>query len=302
MLPLVDTAIGARRVLVFGEHSFTESPPGTAIHPAIGAELTNTTGMRLPAGPVTVFDDGTYGGDGLLAFFPEGEKRIISFGEDLSVTGTLTRSHTRTLTAVTLGQGVMILRRKLGYEGVYHFQSAAGEARQLILEHPISPGASLTEPPSYAERTGRAYRFALTLPAKGDQTLRVREESPLDERVLLTELSLEGLLSYAVNQEIPPEAREKLGRAVELKRAADAADQARADTEARRSWLIAEQDRIRRNLEAAGNQSPQGQEYLKRLALTDGEIDELTGAVDRAVLEARAARGAYESYLTALTL
>jgi hypothetical protein len=302
MLPLVEGVMAARRVLVFGEHGFTENPPGTAVHPAISAELTNTTGMRLPAGPVTVFDGGTYGGDGLLAFFPEGERQIISFGEDLSVTGTLTRANTRTLTAVTLGEGVMIIRRRLGYEGVYHFQNAAGEARELILEHPISPGASLTEPPSYAERTGRVYRFAQTLPGRGEQTLRVREESPLDERILLTGLSLEGLLSYAVDQEIPPEVREKLRRAVELKREADAADQGRADTEARRSRLIAEQDRIRRNLEAAGNQSPQGQEYLKRLARMDGEIDELTVAADRAVLEARAAREAYESYLTGLSL
>jgi hypothetical protein len=302
MLPLVEGVVGAERILVFAGDSFTEVPAGTAVHPAVSAELTNTTGMRLPPGPITVFDGGTYGGDALLAFFPENERRIISYGEDLSVTGTVSASAARSITAVRMSGGIMTLNRTLSYERIYNFRSASSGERRIILEHPITPGTSLAEPADYRERTGRVYRFEQALPAGGEGSLRVREESPTAERITLTQLRLESLLSYVSNQEIPADARALLVRAVELKRGADAADQARADIEARRSWLITEQDRIRRNLEAAGNQSPQGQEYLKRLSAMDGEIDALTLELDRAARDARSARESYENYLGSLEL
>jgi hypothetical protein len=300
MLPLVEGTVRAERFLVFSEGSFTES--AVEAHPAISVELTNTTGMRLPAGPITVFDGGTYGGDGLITFFPENEKRIISYGEDLSVSGSLSLSTTRTVSSVRLSRGIMTINRKLGYERVYSFRNAAAGEKRLILEHPITPGTELAEPAAYRERTGRVYRFAQTLPAGRELSLRVREESPASERITLTQLRLDSFLSYASNQEIPAEVRALLERAVELKRGADAAERDRGDREARRTRLISEQDRIRRNLEAAGNQSPQGQEYLKRLSAMDGEIDALAAELDRAAQAARTAQEAYETYLASLEI
>ncbi|MDR2517659.1 MAG: hypothetical protein LBC88_09810, partial [Spirochaetaceae bacterium] len=66
--------------------------------------------------------------------------------------------------------------------------------------------------------------------------------------------------------------------------------------------LIAEQDRIRRNLEAAGRDTPQGQEYLRRLGVQDGEIDALSVQADSAQEQARTAQVSYESYLASLSL
>ena len=56
MLPLVEGAVKAEKTLVF---SGARASGSTTINPAIGAELTNTSGMKLPAGPITVYDGGT---------------------------------------------------------------------------------------------------------------------------------------------------------------------------------------------------------------------------------------------------
>ncbi|MDR1863158.1 MAG: DUF4139 domain-containing protein, partial [Treponema sp.] len=77
MLPLVEGAVKAEKTLVF---SGARMSPGISVNPAISTELTNTSGMKLPAGPITVYDGGTYAGDALIAFFPENEKRLISYG------------------------------------------------------------------------------------------------------------------------------------------------------------------------------------------------------------------------------
>jgi len=96
--------------------------------------------------------------------------------------------------------------------------------------------------------------------------------------------------------------RQALQRAVELKQAADAADAAVRDIEAQRSRLVSDQDRIRRNLEAAGSQTQQGQEYLRRLVALDGEIDTMTTNLQTANASAKSAQEAYVNYLNGLNL
>jgi predicted nucleic acid-binding Zn-ribbon protein len=110
------------------------------------------------------------------------------------------------------------------------------------------------------------------------------------------------LLSYSTNQEIPANVRTALARAVELRRAVEAAEAGVREIEVQRSRLISDQDRIRRNLEAAGNQTPQGQEYLRRLVSLDGEIDALAPVLEKANTDTKAAQQAYESYLSGLNL
>ncbi|GHT69443.1 hypothetical protein FACS1894110_18900 [Spirochaetia bacterium] len=298
MLPLVDGNIETKKLLIFvGTNAL-----GKNIHPNLGAEISNTTGMKLPAGPITIYDGGTYAGDALIEFLNDGEKRLISWGEDLSVTGTAAVSSTQILSAVTIKGGLMTISRKQGYEKKYTLKNAAAEKKSLIIEHPITTGAALMEPASFDEQTPSVYRFSRELPAKGELEFIVREESPLDVRISLSSLRLDTLVSYASNQEIPALVRAGLQEAVELKRKADYAARTSVENESRRTFLVSEQDRIRRNLEAAGNNTQQGQEYLKRMAALDADIDAQNRRIEEGVNAAEAARKAFEDYLGALEL
>jgi hypothetical protein len=299
MLPLVEGTVGVEKTLVF---SGARAAAGGPVHPAISAELTNTTGMKLPAGPVTVFDGGTYAGDALIDFFPPGEKRLISYGDDLSVSGSMSAASSQLISAVKISQGLMTITRKISYEKTYTFKNASGEAKRLILEHPLTPGTSLSAPEAFDERTDSLYRFSRLLPADKEFTLTVREERPISEGIALSQLRLESFIAYASNQEIPAQVRAVLQRALELKRAADRALEAQTEAEEQRTRLINGQDRIRQNLEAAGRDSPQGQEYLRRLVSMDGEIDDLTAQVDRARKNAQEAQSAYNDYLASIDL
>jgi hypothetical protein len=299
MLPLIEGPVAAVKTLIFsGERAASY---GT-INPAAGAELTNTTGMKLPAGPVTVYDGGTYAGDALIEFFPEGEKRLVSYGEDLSVSGSAAASFSRTVSAVTVSKGIMTLNRKQCYERVYTLLNASSEAKRIVVEHPVTAGAVLAEPDLAEEKTNSLYRFTRELPAGREFTFTVREETPVTEQLRLAQFRPETFASYIADGEIPENIRAALAGAVELKGKADEAKAALAEIEARRGRLTADQDRVRRNLEAAGNQTPQGQEYLRRLAGLDAEIDALASHAEEAGKTARAAQTAYEDYLNAMEL
>jgi len=299
MLPLVEGSVRAERTLIF---SGARALSGGTIHPEIGAELTNTSGMRLPAGPITVYDGGIFAGHALIDFFPENERRFITFGEELSVTGNVTTSLDRHVTAVTVSGGVMTISRRQSHERVYTIRNASDEERRVIIEHPITPGAELVSPSSADDYTATLYRFNRNLNARESFTFTVREETPIAESVTLAQLHPQALLHFATNDEIPANARAVLTRAIQLRRFADEAAAAQAELERQRTWLISEQDRIRRNLEAVGIQSPQGQEFLSRLVSLDNEISSLNTRVEAAAQETQRARRDFESFLATVSI
>jgi len=292
MFPLVESAIEAKATLIYS---------GAGRYPKLGAEITNTTGMKLPAGPVTVYDGGIYAGDALLEFWNENEKRLISFGEDLSVTASVSDASLREVSAVAVSGGVMTITRYWIYNKTYTFINSGSVSKSLIIEHNQTAQTELVTPAAF-EKTASAYRFNLTLPANRETSLTVSERRPVSERITLLSLRADSFLSYATNQEIPANVRAALQRAVELKQAVDAADAAARDIETQRTRLISDQDRIRRNLEAAGSQTPQGQDYLTRLVSLDREIDELAANLSRAQAQVRTAQQAYESYINGINL
>jgi len=290
MLPLVEVNIEARKLLIYSSGN----------HPRLGAEITNTSKMKLPAGPVTVYD-GVYAGDALLEFWNENEKRLISFGEDLSVTALSGSTNTNIISAVTVTAGVMSITRDINYIKNYTFKNSSSDSKLLIVEHSKISQAELISPKA-AEQTSSLYRFELTLPANKETVLTVNEKRPVSERITLLQLRPESFLSYSSNQEIPANVRRALERAIELKKEVDTADSAVKNIEANRARLTSDQDRIRRNLEAAGSQTQQGQEYLRRLVSLDSEIDALSPALERANAALKTSQTNYENYLNGLNL
>jgi hypothetical protein len=298
MLPLVDSQIPAEKIHIV---SGSRAALG-AIHPDIAVELTNTTGMKLPAGPVTVFDGGTYAGDALMEFFPQNEKRMVSFGEDLSVTAWCETKNARAVSAVSVSKGVMTITRKITFEKTYTVKNASADNKQIVIEHPITRGAKLTSPLSADNSTDSLYRFRQTVSAGGTLTFTVSEESPQEERVELARIRADSFASYAANAELPDNARKAMQGAAELQQKIADTQTALSQLESDKNDLAREQDRVRQNLQAAGNQTSQGQNYLSRLSGLDDQIAALAARIDAAKETLRAAQKALSDYIASMQI
>jgi hypothetical protein len=298
MIPLVNSNIEAQKTLILSGSKAMNSN----IHPELAAELTNTTGMKLPAGPITVFDGGTYAGDALLEFFSDKDKRFISYGEDLSVNASAANVINRVISTVTVNAGVMIINRRQIVERTYKVKNGSSESRRLIIEHPITGGAELTEPKTYLEKTDSIYRFVQNLSADKEISFIVKEESPISERIILTQLRLENFVSYSTNQEIPANVRRALAQAVELRQKNDVARQALTELESRRTRLYSDQDRVRSNLSAVGSSSDLGREYMRRMTELDKEIDGLKQDIEKATALVQSTQKDVENYIAGLKL
>lgn len=295
MFPLISGPIAAEKVSIYTADSGEPNP-------MLGVRLTNSLGMKLPAGPITVFDGGIYAGDALLEFLPEKDKRLVVYGQDLSVIGRDSRTSARETTGVKLSQGVLTFTRRQTFTRDYEFRNASSTPRKLIVEHPIMAGAELLAPKSFEEKTDSLYRFALALPASASATLEVQERLPSSERVVITGLGTATYLAYASSTELSQPLKDAMKRAADLASRLDAAKKNLADLSTQRNDLIATQGRIRQNLEAVGRDSSQGQDYLKRLMDSEKALDANATAVQTARKTQQDAQNALDTYVAGLDL
>jgi hypothetical protein len=303
MLPLTEGEVEARKVLIFnGRSVLARGSYLSGIHPQIGVELTNTTGQKLPPGPVTVFDAGSYAGDALVSFLGAGEKRLLSYADDLSVSGSVSSNTRRVISTVKVSGGVMTITRKTSYEVTYTFNNTSLEEKSIIIEHPIRLNAVLALPEKADERTDSVYRFNRTLPARRSFSFQVVEETPASERLSLTGMSIDSFVSLASNGDIPQDVRTALQQAVTLRRAADTAASLVNELDAELTRTQTEQARIRDNLTAVGTGTPAGGQYLARLQEIDTRIDTINADYDKALAASRAATRAYNDYIAGMEL
>jgi hypothetical protein len=196
----------------------------------------------------------------------------------------------------------MTITRKRLSTRHYSVRNASAEDKRIVIEHPIRWEAKLVEPKTPEEETASLYRFERALGGGKTITLAVKEESPSEERVILSNATEQAFAAYIANGEIPAKVRSSLEKAAALKKTAAAAKQDLADKEAGRARLVTDQDRIRKNLEAAGNTTVQGQEYLARMAQMDKDIDARAAACEEATKALKSAEAAYSLYIAGLKL
>lgn len=299
MLPLVEAKLDAERVSVF---SGSKALNGGMIHPMLCVRVVNTTGMQLPAGPITVYDEANYAGDALIEFFPERDTRLLAYGEDLSVTGTVAQSSSRAVERVTVSKGVMRIFRKVTHRREYALKNASSRDRVIFLEHPITSGATLSMPKQYVEKTGELYRFRMGLAKAAEAKFAVEEQSVQEESVVLQQQRIDALLYYSSSGELPAKTREAIDKAVAFRKVIDAKQTAVTRLEEQRAERIAEQARVRENLSVAGSDTQQGKDYLKKMSGLDADIESLSKSLEDARKALASSKEELSSYLTGLTI
>lgn len=296
LIPLAAAEVTAQKVSVF-------NAAVDPVHPQNAVWITNTTGLRLPAGPVTVFDGGVYGGDSLTDTLMEKEKQLWAYAIDLAVKADLDASAGQTTTKISVVRGVLQTKKVAVWTQTYQFSNAAAEARTLVVEHPYRNDRTLIETPAPSERTPSFYRFSLSAPAGGRAVLTVKEEKVLLETQGLSGWKTEQL--WALVQSSGPlgaKVKAALQRTAELKTKWERTVQEGESVLVETTEIEKGQERIRANLDAVGRDSTQGLVYLKRLLDSEVQLDGLKQKRDANRQAQAAAQRELEDYLGALTV
>lgn len=266
LIPLAASDLDAKKVSLFNASV-------DAVHPQNAVWVTNTTGLRLPAGPVTVYDGGMYAGDALTDSLVENDKRLWTYATDLTVRAETTDTGDQTTTKITVVKGVVNYRKELTWTTTYRFTNLGAEARTLLVEHPFRQERTLVAPTA-GERTGDLWRFTMAAPAAAQTVLEVKEARTVVETQGLVGWRSEQILALVQGSgPLSPAVKAALQKVADLKASVDRAAGTVADLERKKTELENDQGRTRSNLTAVGRDSAQGQTYLKRLLDSEAQID-----------------------------
>jgi hypothetical protein len=299
MIPLTQGALSGRKVSIFsGQHAHGPEPS----HPLLGIELTNDTGLKLPAGPISVYDGGTYAGNALLGFLPENEKRLISYGDDLSVVGTPTDSNAETQGTFRITEGTVLCSKKRLISRKYDFKNSSSTPRVLIIEHPRYHNAKLTETPNPTETTGSLYRFEVTVTAGQALSFTVTEEEIICEKLFILKSDYNTIAAWQTGLPLSDKVRAALMKAGELLQTVEETAQKATDMTASIGDVKEDQRRIRDNLTAVGPKTEQGTAYMKKLTDLDDKIDRLQAEIDDLRSLAVTQRHTFNDYVSGLEI
>jgi len=271
LLPIVNAAIAGEKVSIYNERVHAK-------HPLNGLRLTNTTGLHLMQGPITVFDEGVYAGDALIDDLAPKGKRLLSYAMDLDTeVEPVTRSRPELLVSARLVRGTLIATRRLQREKTYNVKNRGNKAREVLIEHPFAADWTLLEPKA-TERTREVYRFALPVKAGGGGSVTVVEERQLAQTVVLSRVSDATIEIYLRAPSVSRLVKEALAKVVSMKTTLTKTTAALRREEQRVSDIEREQKRIRENMARLAQNSQLYGRYVK--TLTDQE-DELAAIRDR---------------------
>jgi hypothetical protein len=287
MLPFVDREIPAERVWVY-------RPTTDPRHPLAALRLVNDGATALPSGILTAFETGvggatTHVGDAVLPLIGRGESKFLSFALDAATDIRREDRGLRRSSLGTLADGVLKTTVRSRRVYAYEITAPVDQDRTVIVEEARTPGwtpaakEGIEDTPTHhrlrvAAAKGATTRAELVLERTDVQTVTLGALGPDDALARLRGLENEG-----------PELRAAIDRL-----AAVVADIARLGTqkqrnEEERQKIVADQERIRANIQSVGAATDLGRRWVETLRTQENRLAELDRA-DRTDADAAAAR------------
>ncbi|WP_263359205.1 DUF4139 domain-containing protein [Acidicapsa ligni] len=173
MVPILQEKLPAERVTLWSQ---------TEPHPFRALWLENTSKLTFDSGSFSVFESGTFAGEGLLDPIHPGEKRLISYASDQAVrvreTNDENKREIREVHIYPNKGNPAVIQKKYGVQGrsTFTVSNSADEARIVVLELPRRGDRTLTPESKPTETAANLYRFKIAVPAHQSAKQQVGDE------------------------------------------------------------------------------------------------------------------------------
>ncbi|MBM4031279.1 MAG: DUF4139 domain-containing protein [Planctomycetes bacterium] len=295
MLPIVNQAVKAKKLSIYN--------PGTLpTNPLNGVWLTNSTPSSLLAGPVTVFDAGTYAGDAQIGNFPPGDKRLLSYAIDLKATIDPTATSSQRIVSASIVRGVLNIKRRNEFVQTYMIKNKAEQEKVVLIEHPFQADRELLGPKEFAEKTPQFYRFEVKVPGAKTGQFPVKEQRFDPQTIAILPCDVGQLQSFTSSGEIPEKVRTALAEAIKRKSALAVAERELNELQQRIQTLRREQADTRENMKAVERSSQAYQRFEKKLLDSETQIETLQKQLEDKRAGVQNTRKDLEDYLNQLNI
>jgi hypothetical protein len=296
MLPIVTADVKGEKVSIYNQNV-------QAKHPLCGLQFTNTTGLHLMQGPITVFDGGSYAGDAKIEDLPPNAERLISYAVDLDTeVAPVNKSRPEELLSVRINKGTMIATRKYVRQQDYTVKNSGKAEKKVLIEYPLDASWKLVKPEKPAEKTRDLYRFAVAAKPGEPAQLTVEEERTDSQRIALTNMDDGSIKFYLSAKVVSDQVKDALKEIVKRKTELGQLTAKKQQLEKRISEIGEDQTRIRQNMAQLDRNSDVYKNYVKKFSDQESEIENLRNQIAKLVDEETAMRKSLDEYMTGLDL
>jgi uncharacterized membrane-anchored protein YhcB (DUF1043 family) len=158
----------------------SETSRGNDTFPFKAIRLINPTDSVLEGGPVTVFGEGRFIGEGLVEPIPARSPAFVPFALDRQVVVERKNEERDEIARIiTVQRGVFSTEAKHIRRTVLTLHNRQDEKASVYLRHSLLPGYKLIKAPSNSERIGAAYLFRVELEPQAKVEVTLEESTPV---------------------------------------------------------------------------------------------------------------------------
>ena len=272
LVPLVRQRVEGRRELLYKSGSAMNGNPPS---PIASLRLTNSTGLTLERGPVTVLEHGGYGGEAIVTLSPPGASFVVPYAVDLGVRIAEERDHRTVVQSLQVQDRYLVVTEDIIATTTYRITSSLPTAVVVTIEHPQRTGWSLLDTVAPRETGEGAARWDVAAPAAGQVNLVITEVQQQARGENVRGLDGEQLRAFLADRRIDQALHDGLGAILDLYGRLDDIDRQRSDNADATSDLHERQGQARANLGALGTTGDEGSLRQRYVAIMSESEDRL---------------------------
>ena len=175
-----------------------ESARGNTQYPFRAVRIKNPTDSALESGPVTVFGEGKFIGEGMSEPIPSRSVAFIPFALDRQIVVEKKDADVdRIARILTVQRGVFSTEVQHTRRATLILQNRQAERATVYVKHTVAEGYKLTRAPEKRDKLGSAYLFRVDVEPNGKAELVIEEATPLFKSTdIRSSLGMEQVTAY----------------------------------------------------------------------------------------------------------
>lgn len=291
MLPILSTDIQGRRVSIYNAGD-------NASNPMRGVQLTNDSELHLMPGPISVYDAGTYAGDAQIPHTSRNQKRLMAYAVDLDVQAQTKQEWDNNLVRIRIVDGLIDQQIKQRRSIEYAFENNdSTSARTMLVEHPRMGGWDLVSPAKPEEELEGMYRFEMPVPAGGENSMKVIEETISRQQIAILSYDMPTLLGYSRQGKASQAVIDAISKAATMQSNINSLERRIQELDRDRDEIARDQSRIRENMARVDRSTDLYERYMRTLTSQEDELDANRTARDETQTQLEQARVAFNEYV-----
>ena len=277
------------------------------IHPYRAVKFQNATGFTLESGPITVYSEGTFVGEGFVERMQSGRTSFLTFAIDGNV---LLNSHGGTreegVHLLRIVDGMIVSEMQRVEVTTYEVKNRHDQPQRAFIRTPKRSGWDLRQKPEGTVETPEAFVVPLSVAAKSEAKIEVELVQRVERNLALdSTATMELFRVYLAGGKAPPAIAKTLKQVLDLQ--SQVSDKRKDDERVRSQYeqLSRDQDRVRANLDVLrktpGNEALRN-ELAQKLAKLEAELGKLSGRLVALSEEVAELQAQMKVLITGITL